>query len=71
LATHWGIPLSTTHVISASIMGVGATKRFSAVKWGIVSNMVWAWVLTIPVSGLLAYGLMLLLRGCNSVPSPN
>src|ERR1035437_254131 len=71
LATHWGIPLSTTHVISASIMGVRATKRFSAVKWGIVSNMVWAWVLTIPVSGLLAYGLMLLLRGCNSVPSPN
>jgi PiT family inorganic phosphate transporter len=71
LATHWGIPLSTTQVISASIMGVGATKRFSAVKWGIVSNMVWAWVLTIPVSGLLAYGLMLLLRGCNSVPSPN
>ena len=62
LATHWGIPLSTTHVISTSIMGVGATKRFSAVKWGIVGNMVWAWVLTIPVSGLLAYGLMLLLR---------
>jgi PiT family inorganic phosphate transporter len=71
LATHWGIPLSTTHVISTSIMGVGATKRFSAVKWGIVSNMVWAWVLTIPVSGLLAYGLMMLLRGCNSLPSPD
>jgi PiT family inorganic phosphate transporter len=63
LATHWGIPLSTTHVISTSIMGVGATKRFSAVKWGIVGRMVWAWVLTIPISGLLAYGLMLLLRG--------
>jgi PiT family inorganic phosphate transporter len=63
LATHWGIPLSTTHVISASIMGVGATKRFSAVKWGIVGNMVWAWILTIPITGLLAYGLMLLLRG--------
>jgi PiT family inorganic phosphate transporter len=44
-------------------MGVGATKRFSAVKWGIVGHMVWAWVLTIPVSGLLAYGFMLLLRG--------
>ena len=63
VATHWGIPLSTTHVISTSIMGVGATKRFSAVKWGIVGHMVWAWVLTIPVSGLLAYGFMLLLRG--------
>ena len=49
-------------------MGVGATKRFSAVKWGIVGNMVWAWVLTIPISGLLAYGLMLLLRGWSSTP---
>jgi inorganic phosphate transporter, PiT family len=68
LATHWGIPLSTTHVISASIMGVGATKRFSAVKWGVVGNMVWAWILTIPISGLLAYGLMLLLRGWVSSP---
>jgi inorganic phosphate transporter, PiT family len=62
LATHLGIPLSTTHVISASIMGVGATKRFSAVKWGIVGHMVWAWVLTIPITGLAAYGLMLLFR---------
>ena len=43
-------------------MGVGATKRFSAVKWGIVGRMVWAWLLTIPVSALLAYGLMLLMR---------
>ena len=68
LATHWGIPLSTTHVISTSVMGVGATKRFSAVKWGIVGRMVWAWVLTIPVSGLLAYGLMLLLQGWHSAP---
>ena len=68
LATHWGVPLSTTHVISASIMGVGATKRFSAVKWGIVGRMVWAWVLTIPISGLLAYGLMLLLRARSSAP---
>ena len=55
VASHWGIPLSTTHVISASIMGVGATKRLSAVKWGIVGRMVWAWVLTIPVTALLAY----------------
>jgi PiT family inorganic phosphate transporter len=70
LATHWGIPLSTTHVISASIMGVGATKRFSAVKWGIVGRMVWAWVLTIPITGLLAYGLMLLQRGWALAPPP-
>ncbi len=62
LASHWGIPLSTTHVISTSIMGVGATKRFSAVKWGIVGRMVWAWVLTIPISATLSYGLMFLLR---------
>src|ERR1017187_3456503 len=68
LATHWGIPLSTTHVISASIMGVGATKRFSAVKWGIVGRMVWAWVLTIPITGLVAYGLMLLFRGLGAAP---
>jgi PiT family inorganic phosphate transporter len=51
-------------------MGVGATKRFSAVKWGIVGNMVWAWILTIPITGLLAYGLMLLLRGLVSAPPP-
>jgi PiT family inorganic phosphate transporter len=54
-ASHWGIPLSTTHVISTSIMGVGATKRLSAVKWGIVGRMVWAWVLTIPVTAFSAY----------------
>jgi PiT family inorganic phosphate transporter len=58
LASHWGIPLSTTHIISTSIMGVGATKRFSAVKWGIVERMLWAWVLTIPVTGLLGYGFL-------------
>lgn len=57
-ASHWGIPLSTTHVISTSIMGVGATKRFSAVKWGIVGRIVWAWVLTLPITALLGYGLM-------------
>jgi PiT family inorganic phosphate transporter len=49
-------------------MGVGATKRFSAVKWGIVGNMVWAWVLTIPITGLVAYGLMLLFRVLGSAP---
>lgn len=55
MATHFGIPVSTTHNISAAIMGVGAAKRFSAIKWGVVERMVWAWVLTIPVSGLLAW----------------
>jgi inorganic phosphate transporter, PiT family len=56
------IPLSTTHVISTSIMGVGSIKRFSAVKWGVVGRIVWAWVLTIPITGLLAYGIDKLLR---------
>jgi PiT family inorganic phosphate transporter len=55
VASHWGIPLSTTHVISTSIMGVGAMKRFSAVKWGIVGRIVWAWILTLPVTGVLGY----------------
>ena len=54
-ASHFGIPLSTTHVISTSIMGVGATKRFGAVKWGIVQRILWAWVLTLPVSAAGGY----------------
>lgn len=53
-----GVPVSTTHVISTSIMGVGATKRLSAVKWGVVERIVWAWVLTLPVTGLLGYGMV-------------
>ena len=61
-ASHVGIPLSTTHVISTSIMGVGATKRFSAVKWGVVSRIVWAWILTLPITGLLGYGTSRLLH---------
>jgi PiT family inorganic phosphate transporter len=50
------IPVSTTHTITGSIMGVGATKRLSAVRWGVTFNLLWAWILTIPVSGLLAAG---------------
>ena len=49
-----GIPVSTTHTITGSIIGVGATKRLSAVRWGVTINLVWAWILTIPVSALLA-----------------
>ena len=52
-----GIPVSTTHTITGSIMGVGATKRLSAVRWGVTVNLLWAWILTIPVSGLLAAGI--------------
>lgn len=50
-----GIPVSTTHVICSSIMGVGATKRLSAVRWGIARNIVWVWILTIPVSAAIGY----------------
>ncbi|MDD5521645.1 MAG: inorganic phosphate transporter [Kiritimatiellae bacterium] len=57
LASHWGIPLSTTQVMSATIMGVGATKRLSAVKWGLVGTIVWAWVLTLPITALVAFWL--------------
>ena len=49
-----GIPVSTTHTITGSIIGVGATKRLSAVRWGVTTNLLWAWVLTIPVRGVLA-----------------
>jgi PiT family inorganic phosphate transporter len=56
-----GIPVSTTHTITGAIMGVGATKRLSAVRWGVAGNIVWAWILTIPVSGLLSAGIHLLL----------
>ena len=51
---HLKIPVSTTHTITGSIIGVGLTKRVSAVRWGVTVSLLWAWVLTIPVSGLLA-----------------
>ena len=54
VATHFGYPLSTTHVISGAVMGAGATKRLSAVRWGVAGNIVVAWVLTIPAAGLVA-----------------
>jgi PiT family inorganic phosphate transporter len=51
------IPVSTTHTITGAIMGVGATKRLSAVRWGVTINLLWAWILTIPISALLAMGI--------------
>jgi inorganic phosphate transporter, PiT family len=53
-ATYAGIPVSTTHTITGAIVGVGATKRLSAVKWGVAGRIVWAWVLTIPISAAIA-----------------
>jgi inorganic phosphate transporter, PiT family len=54
VATHFGIPVSTTHTITGSIVGVGATQRLSAVRWGIAGRIVWAWVLTIPAAAVMA-----------------
>lgn len=57
-----GIPVSTTHTITGAIVGVGATHRLSAVKWGIAGRIVWAWVLTMPMSGLVGAGIYALIR---------
>ena len=61
-ASHFGIPVSTTHNISAAIMGVGAAKRLSAIRWTVVERMVWAWILTIPITGVLAWLMVRLLQ---------
>jgi len=53
-ATAAGIPVSTTHTITGAIVGVGSTKRLSAVRWGVAGNIIWAWVLTIPISALIS-----------------
>jgi PiT family inorganic phosphate transporter len=68
LATHFGIPVSTTHNISAAIMGVGSAKRFDAIKWSVVQRILWAWVLTIPVAGGLAYLLVEFARVAGWIP---
>ena len=63
LASSLGIPVSTTHNISSAIMGVGTAKRFNAIKWTMVEKMIWAWILTIPAAGGIAYLLLRLLQG--------
>ncbi|MBI3594813.1 MAG: inorganic phosphate transporter [Nitrospirae bacterium] len=62
IASHIGVPISTTHTISASIMGVGATKRLSAVKWGVGINIVFAWILTLPACAVMAWIICKILR---------
>ena len=52
-----GVPVSTTHTITGAIIGVGATRRLSAVRWGVAGQIVWAWILTIPASAAIASGL--------------
>jgi PiT family inorganic phosphate transporter len=65
-ATYLGVGISTTHTITGAIVGVGATRRLSAVRWGVAGQIVWAWILTIPASatiGAVCYGLTALLTG--------
>jgi PiT family inorganic phosphate transporter len=57
IGTHFGFPISTTHVVTGSVMGAGATRRLSAVRWGVAGNIVFAWLLTLPAAGLVAAAL--------------
>jgi PiT family inorganic phosphate transporter len=61
LATTWGLPVSTTQVVSGAVMGAGSTRRFSAVRWGVARRIVWAWIFTIPASAVLAASAALLI----------
>ena len=62
LATHMGVPVSTTHVITGSISGVGAAKRLSAVRWGVTLQIVWAWIFTIPGAALIGGSIYFLIK---------
>jgi PiT family inorganic phosphate transporter len=62
IATHFGIPVSTTHAITGAIVGVGATRRLSAVRWGVAGQIVWAWILTIPAAATIGAGVFFLTR---------
>ncbi len=62
LATGLGIPVSTTHTITGSIVGVGILRRFSSVRWGLAGRIVWAWILTIPMSAAISVGCYLAFR---------
>jgi PiT family inorganic phosphate transporter len=68
VAAHFGMPVSTTHAITTSIMGVGCAKRFSALKLSVVERIIWAWVLTIPASGIVAYLLVMTARWTGMIP---
>jgi len=67
-AAHFGMPVSTTHAITTSIMGVGCAKGFNALKMQVVERILWAWVLTIPASGIVAYGLVRASRALGFIP---
>jgi len=55
--TQYGFPISTTHVVTGAVLGAGATRRFSAIRWGVAGNILAAWLLTLPAAGLVAAGL--------------
>jgi PiT family inorganic phosphate transporter len=57
VGTHFGFPISTTQVVTGSVMGAGAVRRFSAIRWGVAGNIVSAWLLTLPMAGLVAAAL--------------
>lgn len=62
LATHMGVPVSTTHVITGAISGAGSVRRLSAVRWGITLKIVWAWIFTIPVAAMVSSGIYLVIK---------
>jgi len=64
VATAFGVPVSTTHTITGAIVGVGATRRLSAVRWGIAGKIVWAWILTIPMSAAIGAAIFWIVRIC-------
>ena len=66
-ASKFGIPVSTTHTITGAIVGVGATNRLSAVRWGLATRIVWAWIITIPASALIAMLAYRLLAAINPI----
>jgi inorganic phosphate transporter, PiT family len=66
VAAAWGFPVSTTHTITAAVGGVGAARRFSAVHLDVVKRILWAWVFTLPASGLVAYLAMQMIRACGA-----
>jgi PiT family inorganic phosphate transporter len=66
VSSAFGIPVSTTHTITGSIMGIGSIKRLSAVKWGVAGRIIWAWVLTIPCSALISATAYAILKGIKS-----
>jgi PiT family inorganic phosphate transporter len=62
VAARLGMPVSTTHAVSTAIMGVGAARNHKAMRWHLVESIMWTWFMTLPATGLIAYGLMRLFR---------